>query len=385
MACVSPRRGKWIVNYRDAAGKQRQPSFRTKRAAQDFHATVIQSRGKAAPVVDSEVTVQAYSERWLRQVKAILKPATVDSYSNGLRLHILPVFGAWKIRELQRGRIKAFLTAMLERKSGGTVKILHATIRAMLNAAIDDGLIHSNPALRLGRTLRLGKAKATRQEEIKALDAEQIAKLLSAAQQRTRAHYALFFTMARTGMRISEALALRWDDVDLGRREIRVARSVDAWGRVDTPKSGHGRTVDMSEGLASVLSSHLAKLQAKWMRQPLKRDQPKGDLPELVFPSRTWGFLDHSNIQKQFKNALRAAGLPDHFSPHSCRHSFASLLLQAGESVVYVQRQLGHSSIQLTVDTYGKWLPMGNKAAVDRLDTGGSLVATGNSSGKERR
>src|SRR5439155_10995403 len=55
-------------------------------------------------------------------------------------------------------------------------------------------------------------------------------------------------------------------------------------------------------------------------------------------------------------------------SPHNLRHTFASLLLQQGESPAYVQRQLGHASIQLTVDTYGKWLPMGNKAAVDRLD-----------------
>ena len=59
--------------------------------------------------------------------------------------------------------------------------------------------------------------------------------------------------------------------------------------------------------------------------------------------------------------ALKAAGLPLHFSPHCLRHSFASLLLQHGESPAYIQRQLGHASIQLTVDTYGKWLPMGNK------------------------
>jgi len=63
------------------------------------------------------------------------------------------------------------------------------------------------------------------------------------------------------------------------------------------------------------------------------------------------------------------AALPGHFSPHCLRHTYASLLLQAGESPAYVQRQLGHASIQLTVDTYGRWLPLGNKAAVDALDT----------------
>jgi integrase len=65
---------------------------------------------------------------------------------------------------------------------------------------------------------------------------------------------------------------------------------------------------------------------------------------------------------------LKAARLPLHHSPHSLRHRFASLLLQQGEAIQYVQRMLGHASITLTVDTYGKWLPMGNKAAVDRLD-----------------
>jgi len=66
---------------------------------------------------------------------------------------------------------------------------------------------------------------------------------------------------------------------------------------------------------------------------------------------------------------LKRANLPLHFTPHCLRYTHASLMLQQGESIVYVQKQLGHASIQITVDTYGKWLPMGNKAAVDRLDT----------------
>jgi integrase len=60
--------------------------------------------------------------------------------------------------------------------------------------------------------------------------------------------------------------------------------------------------------------------------------------------------------------------LDKHFSPHSFRHTFASQLLQLGESPVYVQRQLGHSPIKMTVDTYEKWLPAGNRAAVNKLD-----------------
>lgn len=78
--------------------------------------------------------------------------------------------------------------------------------------------------------------------------------------------------------------------------------------------------------------------------------------------------LNKGNVRRGFVRLLKRAKRPLHFSLHSLRHTFASLLLQQGESPVYVQRQLGHASIKLTVDTYGKWLPMGNKAAVDRLD-----------------
>src|SRR5262245_13496962 len=95
-------------------------------------------------------------------------------------------------------------------------------------------------------------------------------------------------------------------------------------------------------------------------------------MPARVFCSEAATSLRVANIRRAFARTLRGADLPGHFTPHSLRHTFASLLLQQGESPVYVQRQLGHASIKLTVDTYGRWLPMGNKAAVDRLDDRGA-------------
>jgi hypothetical protein len=78
--------------------------------------------------------------------------------------------------------------------------------------------------------------------------------------------------------------------------------------------------------------------------------------------------MDHSNVAKAFKAGLKAAGLPGHFSPHTLRHSFASLLLADGVSPAYVQEQLGHASIELTVGTYGRWLRKKAPGALDRLD-----------------
>jgi hypothetical protein len=114
----------------------------------------------------------------------------------------------------------------------------------MLNAAVDDGLILANPADKLGRALRLAKNATTRQEEIKAMTREQASSFLAAAQASpvpyVRRYWPLFLLMERT------ALALKSDDLDLAGHGIRLARAVSG-GRIETPMSGHGRTVDMSD------------------------------------------------------------------------------------------------------------------------------------------
>jgi site-specific recombinase XerC len=86
-----------------------------------------------------------------------------------------------------------------------------------------------------------------------------------------------------------------------------------------------------------------------------------------VFASDTGGFLDVGNVRRAFYRILTAAGMR-HIRFHDLRHTFASLLIQQGESLAYVRDQMGHASIQITVDTYGHLVPGGNRAAVDRLD-----------------
>jgi integrase len=127
--------------------------------------------------------------------------------------------------------------------------------------------------------------------------------------------------------------------------------------------------VDTSRGLAEALRRLLHDRKA----ETLERGWP--ELPPWVFCTTEGEPLPKKVVAREFASALKAAGLPAHFTPHCLRHTFASL--RQGESPVYVQRQLGHASITLTVDTDGRWLPMGNKAAVDRLDdaTGSKVVA----------
>ena len=103
-----------------------------------------------------------------------VKRRTLMTYTQDLTLHILPTFGGEKIQRLLRGQIKALLASKLQQGlSKNTVRIMHATLQAMLKAAADDGVILSNPAEKLGRQLHLVASAATRHEEIKAMIGEQ--------------------------------------------------------------------------------------------------------------------------------------------------------------------------------------------------------------------
>ena len=122
----------------------------------------------------------------------------------------------------------------------------------MLNAAIEDGVIVRNPADRLGKALRLVPTRHQAGEEVKALTDSQLDAFLRSAADVAPLYHPIFYTMSKTGMRLGEAVALRWDDVDLVAREITVSRTFSG-GAIGTPKSGKTRRVDVSSNLAALL------------------------------------------------------------------------------------------------------------------------------------
>jgi len=378
MACIRKRREKWVVDYRDGAGIRRWKTCRTKQEAEDYLAQELpRTRQWTRPEVNPNICLRDYVDRWQTLIAQTVKPRTLVSYQMHLRLHILPILGEVRLRCLQKGQIKNLLVHQLNAGlSRNTVRLIHATLRALLKAAVDDGVIVANPAEKLGRSLHLVMPKATRQEKIMAMTATQRAAFLETAARLEPRFASLFWTLAGTGMRLGEGLGLQWEDLDVREREIRVARALSA-GTISTPKSGHGRTVDISQ----VLAQTLMRLDVERKAETLRRGWTA--VPPWVFINEAGHPLDESKVRKAMTRVLKAAKLPRHFSPHCLRHTYASLLLQQGVTPAYVQRQLGHASIQLTVDTYGKWLPLGNKAAVDRLDgvvpepSGSRVVANG--------
>jgi integrase len=301
-----------------------------------------------------------YAAIWLdTTVKATCKHRTWENYKTALNVHVLPVFKNLPVNEITRFNVKSFLLGKISKGfSAMTVNNMKNVISGVLNQAVDDGLIAVNPAQRLGRIFKQKERKLSTYP----LSREETALLLKTFREYYSRNYPLALTLARTGMRIGEACALQWGDIDFNSRFIMVQRSISNNGRVDVPKNNRSRRVDMSKQLTETL----LKLKRQRIEEKLKYGWK--ELPEWVFISETGTPIVWGNWRDRvFYKALDKAGLR-RVRIHDMRHGFASQLLQAGEPLPYVKDQLGHGSIRITVDTYGHLQPGGNKDAVDRLD-----------------
>src|SRR5580692_7642154 len=172
----------------------------------------------------------------------------------------------------------------------------------------------------------------------------------------------------RAGLRRGELVAVQWGDIQFGRDEQDANRFMIVQHNYvrrehTTTKSKKSRRVDLSRELRRVL----IELRDKRLLEAFLKG--KNDISdELVFPSPDGSILDPDNLyHRLFLPVLTRAGIRK-IRLHDLRHTFGSLLIQSGASIVYVKDQMGHSSIQVTVDTYGHLIPGANVSFVDRLD-----------------
>jgi integrase len=233
-----------------------------------------------------------------------------------------------------------------------------------LNHAVEDGLIDHNPAQKLGRFTKTEKPA----HQAEAMTRAESEAFLAATLELCPDYHPLFLMAFRAGLRKGELLAVKWGDIQFGgsdedpNRYILVQRNF-VHGKFTTPKSKKSRRVDLSRELRTALLA----LRDKQMLKAFMNGRAN-IADELLFPSKAGTVLDPSNLfHYHFLPCLEHAGLR-RFRFHDLRHTFGSLLIQDGASLAYVRDQMGHSSIQITVDTYGHLIPGANINWVDGLD-----------------
>jgi integrase len=352
----------WRATVQVGGGKRRYLSGKTRQEV--AHRLVAAAReiqqGQLPP--NQRLTLAQYLGQWMEQsAKPRLKASTFESYRHYIQKHIIPALGNRPVARLTAQEVQAFLNDKAASSlKPRTVQYLHGILRAALNRAVKWQVIPRNVAL-LVDPPRGGRPP------ISPLAPEEAAILLAAA--RGHCHEHLYGFMLASGVRVGEALALRWCDVDLNARRFRVEHTLERlngrpW-RLTEPKSQSGRrTVPLiGPAVVSLRSQHARIAQLR-----LAAGSAWQDL-DFVFPSAVGTPLDVSNVYHQFKRLLAQAGLPSTHRPHDLRHSTATYLLAAGVPARVVMELLGHSQISLTLNTYSHVLPAMLDDAAARLES----------------
>ena len=312
-------------------------------------------------------TVGSFVEQWLEQVVKPTRASTHRLYANVMKTRILPVIGPNRldaltsadVEDLQRQAHAAGLKA-------STIKVMLGILSSALQQALKKDLVTKNVARLCDRVYR----PEPRDDRDQAISLDDGKRLLAAAASSLYVNaYAL---MLYCGLRINEALAVRWADLDLDRATVRVEGQM-IWQDGRRVRSNEVKTEKSRRAIklpAAVVTALRAERKAQMGQQA--RANAEGfkwlNADGLVFTSFPGLAVSDSALRKDFKRCLRAAGLPRHLHPHTLRHSCASIHGQLGTPVTVVSAMLGHSNVRTTLDTYTHAFGSMHEAAAAAID-----------------
>jgi integrase len=356
---VRRKDGRWMASItigRDSqTGKLKRACFygKTRQQAADQLAKALSDLNRGAFVAPHKLTVGQWLKTWLWEYKRPgVRPLTFMSYEALVRCHLQPTLGHIPLRDLRPDQVQGFYNAKRDAGlSPRTVRCLHTVLHGALKQAMKNQLVMRN----ISEATTLPR-KHTR--KIRPFTLDEMHRLLTAIQQ-DRWFPAVLLDLG-TGLRRGELLALRWQDIDLQTGLLQVRQSLERVKIHGTtyegkktrllfqePKTSYGRrTVPIPEDIVEELKRHKARqAQEKLLLGPAYEDHG------LVFCHPNGQPIDPKSFSRRFEWMLKSASLP-HLRFHDARHTFATLMLELGESPKTVQSMLGHSSIAITLDIY---------------------------------
>jgi integrase len=335
---------RYVVDYYDLTGKRRKERHDRERDAKARLGEVLAQRrtGELRPRAD-DVRLRQLVADWRLEHWPRLRPNTHTVYGRMLDKYILPELGERKLRTLMYQDCERVRARAEEAAGRATGNLALTLLRMVLGYAEKHRLIAHNPA----RHVRA--RPAPREEQLAKIERDVLspAELRALFENANGKWRAFLMVVGLTGLRKAEALGLQWGDIDWASNTLRVRRQLQGRSFAQTKSAAAVRTVPMLPELVAVLKP--------WRLQSPKAAAGSGT-PDLVFATERGGPLSPNAADAQLAAALRRAPLR-HVSMHTLRHGYASMLISAGAGIKVVQRLMGHSSIQMTLQTYAHLLP----------------------------
>ena len=317
--------------------------------------------------VKEKPTITTYRELvalWWESYKNTIKPNSQQSMEGIVRLHILPVFGDYKLDKLTTPIIQQQVNKWADKANKGekgayaNYSFLNNINRRILQYGVTMQVIQHNPA----RDVIIPRKQQNKEHKVKFFSNQELKQFLDYLEDLDQSSYENFFdyvlykTLLASGCRIGEALALEWSDIDLKKGTISISKTLNRYQETNTPKSKAGlREIDIDKATVSLLKQYKKRQQV----QSWQLGRSEG----IVFTPFTTKYAYACLLRKRLQSHFKTAGVPD-ISFHGFRHTHATIMLYAGIEAKDLQYRLGHSNISMTLNTYVHATKEGAKKAV---------------------
>lgn len=321
--------------------------------------SMLAEKNKNNLTTPSEITVGQWLNKWLSDYKKpSLKPNTYEDYKSIIERKLVPKLGKIKLQDLTTGNLQNLYKKLREANlSNRTVQYVHTVIFGALKQAYSENLVSKNVA----QSCVVPKPQ---KKEMRILTEEEIRRLLES--NRHHRLYPLLLLELVTGLRRSELLALRWQDIDFTNKVLYVRGNVIETTetgviRQEQTKTASGiRTISLQQSILDELLIHKGRQLDDIANGTIKDNG-------IVFPNRSGSYMRPSTLTQAFSKQLaKNAGL-DITSFHSLRHTSASLLIAANVHAKVISERLGHSGINITMNTYGHLMSNEQKKASEKI------------------
>ncbi len=363
---VYPRSdGRWGADFIvEATGKKKTLYGRTAQEAQAKLDKALLEQKQGILATGPNQKLGGYLEEWFENVH---KPEIyVTTYVTQRRLvhkHLIPAFGHVQIRKLTPQQVQKFYTDKgNEGLSAGYIKNMHSLLHSALENAVKWRLVAQNVCDQVS-------PPSAKKRKSQVLTKEQILRLVDVANAHEMGPFIKLGLMS--GMRHGEMLSLRWSDVDFQTNILQVKRNVARLGA-----KGYGfiegdpKTEDSIRKI--VLPQFVADaLQVHKERQQVQREKvgERWKDKDLIFCTRTGGYIDSRFSVTKFRRVLREAGLPETMRVHDLRHNVATFLINVLKyPPTMVQALLGHSDVAITLGMYVETDPETLRVMMDDLN-----------------
>ncbi|MED4225391.1 site-specific integrase [Neobacillus cucumis] len=356
--------GKWQARVSKEGKEFSIGTFRTKKEAEIEAAKYEERIYYGQTLNDRNMLFDEVTTDWLEHKKANVKESTFIQIEVIVRNHILPTFGHKKIMTVRRNEIKRWISKFGELDEnakekysfGSRLKYL-SVMKSILHYAVHElEVLEKNPADKLKVPVQDSVA-VQKEDEVKYFSLEELNQLLDFMKtykhQRFpeyQLYYMLMLFLSKTGLRISEALALRWEDINGDKIIIdkQTSRDYNNKVKLTTLKNAASyRTIKIDQDLLRELKKFKLKQKELILGNARFRKNEDG----IIFHNYNGHYLTPSIIRETIQDYCKKAGV-EYKGTHVFRHTHAVLLIESGASLKYVSNRLGHKTIKTTADTY---------------------------------